>query len=79
MSVDDWTDDDEAFNGALARNIAVARKGQRLTQPMFANRAGLALGAVRNIEQGHRRIGLDLLQQLADGLAVPATQLLPKT
>ncbi len=75
----DWTAEDEAFNWALSKRIGQARRAAGKTQSAVARETGIKYSTICRIETGRARIGLDLLQRLADGIGVSATKLLPRT
>ena len=60
--------------GSLVREL---RRKRNLTQEQLASQAGLRRTSITNIEAGRQRIPVDLLFDLAEGLHVSASDLLP--
>ncbi len=61
---------------ALGDALRVFRKARDLTQEALADRAGLTTNYVGDTERGERNVSVRALWQLADGLDVPASELL---
>lgn len=61
---------------ALGDAIRELRLERDLTQDALAERAGMSENYVGDTERGQRNISLRALWQLADGLGVPASELL---
>lgn len=68
----------DLFNEELGRRIRVAREG-KLTQASLGERIGLSRTAITNIECGRQRLLVDQLVEIANALAVPASELLPSS
>jgi y4mF family transcriptional regulator len=54
------------MNTSIATFIKVKRKQLRLTQPELAEKAGVGLRFVRELEQGKQSVRLDKVNQLLD-------------
>jgi transcriptional regulator with XRE-family HTH domain len=74
----EWTAEDAAFNWELCKRVASARKAAGKTQATLAAQTGISYSTLCGIEQGRVRVGLTLLQRLADGLGISATTLWPR-
>ena len=61
---------------ALGDAVRVFRKARGLTQESLGDRAGLTTNYVGDTERGERNVSIRALWQLADGLDVPASELL---
>lgn len=61
---------------ALGDAVRALRKARGLTQEALADRAGLTTNYVGDMERGERNVSVRALWQLADGLGVPASELL---
>lgn len=64
---------------AFGDAIRALRDERGLTQEALADLCGLTTNYVGDAERGERNISLRALWQLADGLDVPASQLLRET
>lgn len=56
--------------------IRVLRDEHKLTQEKLADLCGLTTNYVGDMERGERNVSLRALWQLADGLGIPASELL---
>jgi y4mF family transcriptional regulator len=54
------------MNTSIATFIKVKRKQLKLTQPELAEKAGVGLRFVRELEQGKQSVRLDKVNQLLD-------------
>lgn len=61
---------------ALGEAVRKLRQDARLSQEALGDRAGMSANYVGDAERGERNISLRALWQLADGLGVPASELL---
>lgn len=61
---------------ALGDALRVFRKARGLTQETLGDRSGLTTNYVGDTERGERNVSVRALWQLADGLGVPASELL---
>jgi transcriptional regulator with XRE-family HTH domain len=61
---------------ALGDALRELRKARDLTQETLGDRSGLTTNYVGDAERGERNISVRALWQLADGLGVPASELL---
>jgi transcriptional regulator with XRE-family HTH domain len=61
---------------ALGDALRELRQARDLTQETLADRAGLSANYVGDAERGERNISVRALWLLADGLGVPASELL---
>ncbi len=61
---------------ALGDALRELRKARDLTQETLGDRSGLTTNYVGDTERGERNISVRALWQLADGLGVPASELL---
>jgi XRE family transcriptional regulator, regulator of sulfur utilization len=61
---------------ALGDAVRVFRKARGLTQESLGDRSGLTTNYVGDMERGERNVSVRALWQLADGLGVPASELL---
>jgi XRE family transcriptional regulator, regulator of sulfur utilization len=61
---------------ALGDALRELRKARGLTQETLGDRSGLTTNYVGDSERGERNISVRALWQLADGLGVPASELL---
>ena len=60
----------------LGDAVRVFRKARGLTQETLGDRSGLTTNYVADAERGERNMSIRALWQLADGLDVPASELL---
>jgi transcriptional regulator with XRE-family HTH domain len=63
---------------ALGNTVRKLRRERDLSQEELAELAGLSANYVGDTERGERNISVRALWQLADGLGVPAAELLGK-
>jgi XRE family transcriptional regulator, regulator of sulfur utilization len=61
---------------ALGDAVRELRKARGLTQETLADRSGLTTNYVGDAERGERNVSMRALWALADGLGVPASELL---
>jgi transcriptional regulator with XRE-family HTH domain len=61
---------------ALGDALRELRKARDLTQETLGDRSGLTTNYVGDTERGERNVSVRALWQLADGLDVPASELL---
>jgi transcriptional regulator with XRE-family HTH domain len=61
---------------ALGRAVQTLRKERGLTQESLADQAGMSANYIGDAERGERNISVRALWLLADGLGVPASELL---
>lgn len=61
---------------ALGEAVRTLREARDLTQEDLADQAGMTANYVGDAERGERNISVRALWQLADGLEVPASDLL---
>ncbi|HEY2140830.1 MAG TPA: helix-turn-helix transcriptional regulator [Solirubrobacteraceae bacterium] len=61
---------------ALGDALRVLRKARGLTQETLGDRSGLTTNYVGDTERGERNVSARALWQLADGLDIPASELL---
>lgn len=60
----------------FGRAVRELREARGLTQEALADAAGLSSNYAGDIERGERNLSVRALWQLADGLGVPASELL---
>ena len=63
-------------HGALGDAVRALRHERGLSQEALADRAGMSANYVGDAERGERNLSLRALWQIADGLGVPASELL---
>ena len=61
---------------ALGDALRELRKAHDLTQETLGDRSGLTTNYVGDTERGERNVSVRALWQLADGLGIPASELL---
>jgi transcriptional regulator with XRE-family HTH domain len=61
---------------ALGDALRELRTSRELTQETLGDRSGLTTNYVGDMERGERNVSVRALWQLADGLGVPASELL---
>ena len=66
----------DLLNGAIARRIAVLRKGKQQTFDQLAVRSGVSKGMLVQIEQGRANPSIATLCRLAAGLGVSVSDLM---
>lgn len=59
----------------FGHRLACLRKSRGLTQDQLAERCGVSVDTISNIERGIHGPRFDLLESLADSLAVSVTEL----
>jgi len=71
-----WTQAESVRLRAFGQNVREARNGRGLTQERLGLEAGLHPTEVNRLEMGRRNPGVLTVVKLADGLGVPAADLL---
>ena len=66
------------FYREFGKNLALARKGAKVTQEALAQTVGLSRPSIVNIEKGRQPVHLDLAIRMASTLGVHISDLLPK-
>ena len=61
----------------IGERIKALRKSRDLTQAHLAEKVGLSRTSIVNIEQGHQKVMIHVLYQLADVFGLPVADLIP--
>jgi transcriptional regulator with XRE-family HTH domain len=77
IMVNDSIDDIAAFLHLVGRRVVAARQLRHLSLEQLAERSGLSAVLLAALERGDSGVAVDELQQVADVLNTPITDLLP--
>jgi transcriptional regulator with XRE-family HTH domain len=69
-------DDIERRVARAAQRLRAVRAQQRMPLTVLGARTGISVSTLSRVETGHRRLTIELLMRIADGLRVPVDEML---